>query len=293
MNETANKSQHTYKKNSQWKEIFKRLSKNRMAVIGLVIITIVSLAAIFADIIAPYGYDAQNLKQSFLPPCREYILGTDNLGRDTFSRIIYGARVSLVIGLSSALFSAFTGTLTGAISGYYGGRVDNTIMRILDVFMAIPSVLLAIAIAAGLGSGMFSCIAAIGISHTPGVARIVRASFLSEKSKEYIEAAHSINATDMRVIFRHILPNTISPLIVKFTLEVAMGILMAASMSFLGIGIKAPTPEWGAMLSAGRPFIRDYPSLVVFPGIAIMVTLLSLNLLGDGLRDAMDPRLKD
>ncbi len=283
----------TRRKNSQMKEIIGRLFRNKAAIVGLVILLILVVCAIFADGLAPYDYAAQDLKNRFVPPCFAHPFGTDNLGRDILSRIIYGSRISLTVGLASVCLAAVIGIFLGSIAGFYGGRSDNIIMRAMDVLLAIPSLLLAISIAATLGNGIPNLILAIGFGAAPTYARIVRASILSLKEQEFIEAARSVGASDFRIIFHHILPNCLAPIIVQMTLGVASAILSTASLSFIGLGIAPPTPEWGSMLSAGRQYIRDAWHIVTFPGAAIMITIFGLNLFGDGLRDALDPKLKN
>ena len=281
------------KKKSQAVEVLKRLSKNKGAMVGLVIIVLMVLASAFAPVIAPYGYEQQDLYNIFKAPGGAHILGTDNLGRDIFSRLLYGGRQSLKIGIISVSIAAVFGILIGAIAGYYGGKVDNVLMRFLDIFQAVPGLLMSIAIATTLGPGINNAMIAIGITTIPGYARMTRASFLSVRGQEFVEAATAINASDKRIIWKHILPNAFSPMIVQITMGVAASIQAAASLSFLGLGAQPPLPEWGAMLSAGRTYIRDYPYLCIIPGLVIMMAVLSLNMLGDGLRDALDPRLKD
>lgn len=281
------------KKKSQWIDVWKRLKKNKAAMFGLIIIILLVLCAIFADFIAPFGYDDQNLKNKFISPNSTYILGTDNFGRDIFSRIIYGSRISLLVGFFSVSISAVIGGSVGAVAAFYGNKTDNIIMRIIDILMAIPSILLAISISAALGPGLFNCMIAVGIGSIPQYARIVRASVLTVKEQEFIEAAKSTGASDVRIIIKYILPNAMGPIIVQATLGVAIAILYAASLSFIGLGIQPPTPEWGAMLSSGRLYMRDHWYIATFPGLAIMITIFALNLFGDGLRDALDPRLKD
>lgn len=281
------------KKQSQFSIIMKRLKRNKMAMLGLIVIVIMTLAAVFAPIIAPFGYEQQDLYRIFAAPGGEHILGTDNLGRDILSRLLYGGRQSLKIGIVSVAIAASLGIIIGSIAGFYGGRVDNLLMRFLDVFQAVPALLMSIAIATTLGPGINNAMLAIGITTIPGYARMTRASFMSVRGMEYVEAATAINATDFRIILKHILPNAISPMIVQITMGVASSILAAASLSFMGLGAQPPLPEWGAMLSAGRTYIRDYPYLCIIPGVVIMMAVLSLNMLGDGLRDALDPRLKN
>lgn len=280
------------KKQSQIKEIFKRFKRNRMAVFGLVVIILLILCALFPSVIAPYGYDDQNLSEQFIAPCLAHPFGTDNFGRDILSRVIYGCRISLLIGLISVSISCVLGVILGCIAGYYGNKVDNLVMRFIDIMLAIPQMLLAMSIVAALGIGTENLILAIAIGSVPGYARIVRGSILSVKGQEYIEAARSIGASDFRIITRHIVPNCLAPIIVQATMSIASAILSTASMSFIGLGIEPPTPEWGSMLSAGRAYLRDHWFVVTFPGIAIMLTVFAFNLFGDGLRDALDPKLK-
>lgn len=281
-----------FKKKSQWKDIKKRFFRSKSAVFGLVVIVILIICSLFPSFIAPYSYDKQVLSERFIAPCANHLFGTDDFGRDIFSRVVYGARISLTIGVASVSFSCVIGVVLGAISGYYGNVVDNIMMRLIDIMLAIPNILLAMSIVAAMGNGLRNLIIAIGIGAISGYARIVRASVLSEKEKEYVEAARSIGASDFDIIVKHILPNCLAPIIVQATMSVATAILSAASLSFIGLGIEPPTPEWGSMLSAGRAYIRDYWYVVTFPGLAIMLTVFAVNLFGDGLRDALDPRLK-
>lgn len=278
---------------SQTMEVIKRLSKNKLALSGLIIILLLTLLAVFAPLIAPYGYAEQNLNAVYLSPCKEHLLGTDRLVRDILSRLIFGTRQSLRIGVLSVAIAAVLGTILGSIAGFYGGRTDNIIMRILDIYQSIPGMLLSIALAASLGPGVNNAIIAIGISTIPSYSRIIRASIMTVRDKEYIEAAIAINANDFRIITRHVLPNAFAPLIVEITMNIGNSILAAATLSFIGLGAQPPSPEWGAMLSEGKNFMRDYGYLVIYPGVCIMASVLSFNLLGDGLRDALDPRLKN
>jgi peptide/nickel transport system permease protein len=280
------------KKRSQWAEMWRRLKRNKMAMFGLSVIILIIVTAIFANFLAPYSYREQNLDRINFKPNSQNILGTDDLGRDILSRIIYGARISLQVGFVAVSISIVIGGILGALAGFYGGKTDNIIMRLMDIFLAIPSILLAIAIVSAFGGGLLNVMIAVGISSIPTYARIVKASVISIKEQEFIEAARAVGATDLRIIFRHIIPNSLAPIIVQGTLGVAGAILAAAGLSFIGMGIQPPTPEWGAMLSNGRHIIRTSPHVATFPGLAIMLTIFALNLLGDGLRDALDPRLK-
>ena len=281
------------KKKSNFIEIIKRLRKNNMAMVGLVIICILILTAIFADVIAPYSYSEQDLENSFQSPSVKHLFGTDEIGRDIFSRIVYGSRISLQVGFIAVSISVIIGGILGSIAGYYGGRTDNMIMRVMDVLLSIPQILFAISISASLGPGIFNLMIAVGISSIPQYARIVRASVLSIREQEFMEAGRAVGSSDLRIICKHILPNCLAPVIVQATLGVAFAILTAAGLSFIGLGIQPPTPEWGSMLSAGRGYIRDYSYMTLFPGLSIMISILALNFLGDGLRDALDPKLKN
>ena len=272
--------------------IFARLRRAPLAMIGLIVVFLLVLTAVFADYIAPFGYADQDLMAAFEPPSAAHWFGTDEFGRDIFSRIIYGSRISLQVGFIAVGIAVFAGGFLGAIAGYYGGKSDNFIMRAMDILLSIPSILLAIAIAASLGPGLFNLMIAVGISSTPNYARIVRGSVLSIRNQEFVEAAKAVGSSDLRIIAKHIIPNCMAPIIVQATLGVAIAILTAAGLSFIGLGIQPPIPEWGSMLSGGREYIRDYAYMTVFPGLAIMVTILALNFLGDGLRDALDPKLK-
>ena len=288
------KNENVGKKRSQWAELWKNLKRNKMALFGLIILVIIVLLAIFADQIANYDQVVikQNLKMRLKPPSAQHWLGTDEFGRDIFARLIHGARVSLKVGLIAVGIAIVVGGFLGAIAGYYGDKLDNVIMRVMDIFLAVPSILLAIAIVSALGPNLLNLMIAVSISTIPRYARIVRASVLSIRDQEFVEAARAIGAGDARIIFRHIIPNSLAPVIVQGTLGVANAILSTAGLSFIGLGIQPPAPEWGSMLSGGRQYLRYAWWVTTFPGVAIMITILSLNLLGDGLRDALDPRLK-
>ncbi|WIF94086.1 ABC transporter permease [Caminicella sporogenes] len=282
------------KKRSQWAEVWRRLKKNKMAMLGLAILTVLVLLALCADFIADYdGVVVKiDLANKLKGPSAEHWLGTDEFGRDIFARMVHGARVSLKVGIIAVGISIIIGGTLGAIAGYYGGKLDNIIMRTMDVFLAIPSILLAIAIVSALGPSLFNLMLAIGVSSVPSYARIVRASVLSIRDQEFIEAAKAIGASDARIILKHIIPNALAPVIVQGTLGVAGAILSTAGLSFIGLGIQPPAPEWGSMLAGGRQYLRYAWHVTTFPGLAIMITILALNLVGDGLRDALDPRLK-
>lgn len=277
---------------SPWHSAARRLRRNRGAMTGLYLIIILAIVAGLAQQLAPYDPAKVAAGASLEPPNREHPLGTDPLGRDIFSRLIHGARISLRVGLVSVGIAALSGTTLGLIAGYYGRWLDLTIMRLIDLLLAFPNVLLALAIIAILGPGIFNLMIAVGISATPGYARLVRGSVLSIKENIYVEAAVAVGVPDRLIIWRHILPNVLAPVIIFSTLGMAGAILTGAALSFLGLGVQPPTPEWGTMLSEGRNYLRIAWWIATFPGLAIMVTVLSINMLGDGLRDALDPRLK-
>ena len=280
------------KRKSQWLEVWKRLIRNKAAIAGMVVIVLLILTAIFADFIAPYHFAQQNLENTRMAPSSDHWFGTDNFGRDIFSRVVYGSRISIQVGFIAVGVAIVLGGILGSIAGYYSGRIDNVIMRLMDILLAIPGILLAIAIAAALGPGLVNVMIAVGIASIPRYARIVRASVLSLRDQEFVEAAKAVGANDFRIITKYILPNCMAPIIVQGTLGVAEAILAAAGLSFIGLGIQPPIPEWGAMLSTARVYVRDAWWMSIFPGLAIMITIFGLNLLGDGLRDALDPRLK-
>jgi peptide/nickel transport system permease protein len=283
-----------FRKKSIAHELWLRFLKNKTAVIGLVIFCVIVAVAITAPWIANYETVVIkiNIPQRLQPPSGSHWFGTDELGRDILARIVYGARISLAIGISAICVSLLVGLVLGGAAGYYGGKVDSIIMRSMDVFLCLPDVLLALAIIAAFGNTKVNLTVAIGLSFSPKFSRVVRSAVMGVRDNEYIEAARSIGARDKRIIARHVLPNCIGPIIVQVTLYVANAILTIAALSFIGLGLQPPTPEWGNMLASGRTFMRDFPHIVVAPGLAIFFTILALNLLGDGLRDTLDPRLK-
>lgn len=282
------------KRRSMFQESMTRLVRNRTAMIGLVMFALILLSCIFANVICPEGFDAQDIVNKRLPPGTPgFLFGTDELGRSMLARILYGGRYSILIGVVSTALAAVFGIALGAVAGYYGGRLDNLIMRTLDIFNAIPTTLLAIAISTTMGTGLFNAMLSVGVASIPAFARTVRGPILAVKEQEYVEAAHSIDASAARIIFKHVLPNVLSPIIVQITMGISSSVLVAASLSFLGLGVQPPTPEWGALISASRQYIRQSPYLVTIPGIALGALVLSINLFGDGLRDALDPRLKN
>ena len=275
-------------------DTFKRLCRNKTAVIGLIIVVALALIALLSPVF--YDYDSQIIKTNYSAalqgPSAEHWFGTDEMGRDIFNRVMYGSTTSLSIGLVTVIVALSGGLILGATAGYYGGKVDMIIMRIMDIFLAVPGTLLAICIVASLGNSIMNLVIAQAVSSIPSFSRVVRGAVITARDAEYVEAARAIGAKDARIIFKDVLPNSLAPIIVQTTLQVASVILSIAGLSFIGLGIPAPRPEWGAMLSASRAYIRDYSYMCLFPGLAIMTTILSLNLLGDGLRDALDPRLR-
>ncbi len=283
-----------FKKKSVTHELWLRFLKNKTAVIGLVIFCIILAVAVAAPWITSYDdvVVKMNIAERLQPPGAAHWLGTDELGRDILARIVYGARVSLLIGFSAIIVSLMVGLVLGGTAGYYGGKIDSLIMRGMDVFLCLPDVLLALAIIAAFGNTKVNLTIAIGLAFSPKFSRVVRSAVMGVRDNEYIEAARSIGALDKRIIASHVLPNCIGPIIVQVTLYVANAILTIAALSFIGLGIQPPTPEWGNMLASGRTYMRDFPHIVLAPGMAIFFTILALNLLGDGLRDTLDPRLK-
>ncbi|MBS6610491.1 MULTISPECIES: ABC transporter permease [Peptoniphilus] len=274
------------------KNFFKYYSKNKVAVVALVILILIIIVAIFADVISPYDYTKQYPKENFLKPGSAHLMGTDNFGRDIFSRVLHGAKVSLKIGFTSVIISTVIGVIIGAFAGYYEGIFDAIIMRIMDTILSIPQLVLAIALAAALGGGMKNLILAVSLSSIPSYARIVRSQVLSVKNLEYVEAAKLSGVKTFKLIFTEILPNCFAPIIVQATIGVGTAILSAASLSFIGMGIMPPEAEWGQMLSEGRAYIRNYPYMTFFPGLAIAITILVLNVVGDALRDTFDPKFR-
>jgi len=274
-------------------EVAQRFCRSKLAVTGLVILAALVVIAIFAPYVAPFDYAEQNAAIAKQGPSLQHLFGTDNYGRDILSRCIYGSRVSLTVGVVAVGAAIMAGGLLGAVAAFYGGIVDDVIMRILDIVYAVPAMLLGIAIAATLGASLQNMMIAIAVGNVPSYARVVRASVLTVKGNEYIEAARCVGASDKRIIFKHIIPNALAPIIVQATLGVAGAILSCSTLSFLGLGIQPPTPEWGSMLSTARQFIRECPHMSIFPGVCIMITVFALNVIGDGIRDAIDPRLKD
>lgn len=279
-------------KSSMLLETLQRTLKGGAAKLGLVLFLVIAIACILAPVIAPYGSNDMDLASMFAEPSVKHIFGTDGLGRDLFSRILYGGRYSLLLGLSASAAGEIFGIIIGSVAGYFGKRVETVIMRIMDVWSSIPSLLLCIIISAVLGSGFFNTVLALAIGAVPPSVRLIRGQILSERTKEYLEAAETINCSKVSIMFRHMLPNVISPMIIHLTMNIGATITTAAALSYIGLGVQPPTPEWGALLSDARVHILNYPHLIMFPGLAIALTVLAVNLLGDGLRDALDPKLR-
>ena len=275
-----------------WRMTFRRLQRSHTALFGLGMACLVFLVAALADVIAPYGYAEMHPEEMLQTPSWKYLLGTDQMGRDVLSRVIYGSRVSIYVGVVSTIFGALLGILLGIVAAYYGGIVDNPIMRLVDVWVAFPNFLLALVISVLLGPSVTNVVIALAIVRVPTQARVVRGTALSVKENDYVQAARAVGAQDHRLLLRHVLPNCMAPVIVLGTLEVATAIIIEAALSFLGLGTQPPMPSWGWDLRANTVFIEDNPWIAIFPGLAIFVTVLGFNLFGDGLRDALDPRLK-
>lgn len=273
-------------------EAWKRFKRNRTALVGLGVACLMILLAIFAPLIAPYDYQAQDYSAMSQAPSAAHWFGTDHLGRDIFSRCIYGARYSLVIALFCVLASFILGGGLGVCAGYFGGKVDTIIMRIMDVFQAIPQVLMAICIVAVLGNGIPQLVTAIMISTMPTMARNNRAAILRVRSNDYVEASQAIGVGQMKMIIKHMIPNAVGVMVIYFVGLLSASIMMMSSLSYIGVGLAAPTPEWGLILSDGKAFLRSAPHMMIFPALLIMITCYAFNLMGDGLRDAFDPRLK-
>lgn len=282
-------------RHSHWSEVWRRLRQNKTAMAGLAALVIIFSAALFADVIADYNTQvlAQNAAQRLKPPSLQHPFGTDQFGRDVFARIVHGARFSLAFGVVCTVIAVVGGAILGSASAFFGGRVDNIIMRAMDAFMCIPGLLLALALVSALGAGLTNIMIAISISSIPGFARVVRAAVLTVVQQDYIEAAKASGVGTLRTIVFHVMPNAMGMVIVNAMMSVAGLILAAAGLSFIGMGIQPPAPEWGAMLSEASTYMRRFPHVVVFPGLAILITALSFNLLGDGLAEALDPRLRE
>lgn len=267
-----------------------RLLRNKPSVVGAVIVLLVLLSALLAPVLTPYSLEDRDIRARFQPPSAEHIMGTDNFGRDTFTRVAYGARVSVLVALVAVGIGLVIGVLVGSFAGFFGGVVDTVLMRTVDVFMAFPAILLALALIAALGPSITSVMVSLGLVYWTTYARIVRSSILSLKEEEFVDASRALGASPLRTLFRQVLPNAVGPMIVVATVGMGGAITAEAALSFLGLGVQPPTPSWGSILNVGLQFMRQAPFLSMFPGLAIMVTVLGFNLLGDGLRDVLDPR---
>jgi len=278
--------------NGQFSVAVRQFKRNKLAMIGLIILAIIVLASVFADVIAPYDYAKQNNRAKFADLSPEHWCGTDNFGRDLFSRILKGGQISLLVALSAVCFAACVGATLGATAAFFGGIYETIVMRLIDILQSIPALLLAASISTALGTGISKSVIAIGCAQIANMTRIMYSSALSLRNQEFFEAARSYGASRLRMIFKYVIPNCLAPLIVQMTLRLGICISQIASLSFFGLGVRPPTPEWGSLLSAGKQFIRQYWPIVTFPGIAISLTMISVNLIGDGVRDALDPRMK-
>lgn len=287
---TGNKKEKKHR--PLWQQTFFRIFETPASKIGLVTLLIMLVLCLAAPLFTKYGVNDMDLANIHCTPNREHWLGCDSLGRDMWTRLLYGGRTSIALGILGSLFAAVGGTVVGLISGYFGGRTDNLIMRFMDVWSAIPGMLLCMLISAALGNGFFNTIIALGVGAIPNGARMTRGQVLQERTKEYLEAAESINCSKAQIMFSHLMPNVLSPTIVGTTMGIGGTIMQAASLSYIGLGVDPLTPEWGAMLSAAKGFFTTYPHEMLFPGIFIGLFVFAINLMGDGLRDAMDPKLR-
>lgn len=289
--DTSMKAQAIRSKRGQ--SLFRKLIKNRLAAFGLIVILLMTITAILAPLIATHKPNEMDVTQSLLGAGEDgHLLGTDNFGRDIFSRLIYGSRISLIVGIAAVLFGAIFGSLLGVVAGYFGGKLDSIIMRFMDGLFAFPFILLAITLMTVLGQGLINVIIAIGVANIPGFARVIRGQVLGVKESDFIEVTKSLGAKHGRIILHHVLPNSFAPLIVYGTMSVAGAIISEAALSFLGLGVQPPTASWGSMLKDGKDFLVLNPQMATFSGLAILITVLGINLFGDGLRDALDPKMK-
>lgn len=280
------------KANGQMSIAIRQFKRNKLAMVGLTVLTLIALACIFQSFLAPYNYAEQNFAAKFAPVSLEHLCGTDQYGRDMFSRILKGGQISLVVALSAVMLSAAVGAVLGTTAAFFGGLYETLVMRMIDILQSIPALLLAAAISTALGTGVWKSVIAIGLAQVAVMTRVMYSSALSIKNQEFFEAARSYGCSKMRLILKYVIPNCIAPLIVQMTLRLGICISQIASLSFFGLGVRPPEPEWGSLLSAGKQYIRQYWPIVTFPGIAISLTMISVNLIGDGVRDALDPRMK-
>lgn len=286
-------SHSQYKRTNPFVEFLFRMTKSFSAKMGVVILAFIVLVCVFGPFLSPYGVNDVDLLNMYAGPMKGHILGCDALGRDMLTRLMYGGRYSLALGVCASLFGAAVGIVIGSIGGYFGGVTETLIMRLMDVWSALPGTMLCILVSSAMGSGFFATVIALTVGGVPGTVRMIRGQILTERSKEYIEAAQSINCSNLTIMFKHLLPNVIQPIIVTTTMGIGSTMIMAASLSYIGLGIQPPNPEWGAMLTDGRAYIRTNPHLLLIPGIAIALTVFAINLMGDGVRDALDPKLRD
>lgn len=280
-------------KQSQTLEFFQRMTKAFSAKLGIILLALIVLVCLVGPFFSPYEVNGVDLANMYSGPSPQHLLGCDSMGRDLFTRLMYGGRYSLALGICASLFGAAVGVIIGSIGGYFGGMTETVIMRLMDVWSALPGTMLCILVSSAMGSGFFATVLALTVGGVPGTVRMIRGQILSERSREYIEAAQSINCSNLSIMFKHLLPNVIQPIIVTMTMGIGSCIIMAASLSYIGLGIQPPNPEWGAMLSEGRAYIRTYPHLILVPGIIIALAVFAINLMGDGVRDALDPKLRD
>lgn len=273
-------------------DILKGTVRSPAAKLGAILLLVVIVACLMAPVLASYGPNQPDLLHMKEGPSAAHIMGTDQMGRDLFSRLLYGGRYSLALGFAASIFSTVVSIILGCLAGYFGGWVETIIMRAMDVLSALPSILLCIIVSVALGDGFFNTVLALSIGQIPASVRMMRAQILSERGAEYLEACETINCSKLSIMFKHLLPNTISPMIVCLTMGIGDNITMAASLSYIGLGVQPPTPEWGALLTDARNYMTSYPYMIIFPGIFIAVTVLAANLVGDGLRDALDPKLR-
>ena len=285
--------QKAYRKSSALGEFFRRATKSFSSKLGVFLLLFIILACLIGPFIMPYGVNDVDLMNMYAGPSKAHLLGCDGMGRDMLTRLMYGGRYSLALGICASLFGAAMGVIIGSIGGYFGGVTETIIMRFMDVWSALPGTMLCILVSNAMGSGFFATVIALTVGGIPGTVRMIRGQILSERSKEYIEAAQSINCSSATIMFKHLLPNVIQPVIVTTTMGIGSTMIMAASLSYIGLGIQPPNPEWGAMLTEGRTYIRTNPHLLLVPGIAIALTVFAINLMGDGVRDALDPKLRD
>jgi ABC-type dipeptide/oligopeptide/nickel transport system permease subunit len=281
------------KRPNQFLDFLRRMTKSFSAKLGAIIFVLLVLIVLIGPFFSPYDVNGIDLTNMYAGVSKAHWLGCDSMGRDMLTRLMYGGRYSLTLGIIASLFGALIGVIIGSVAGYAGGKVENVIMRLMDVWSALPGMLLCILVSNVMGSGFFPTVIALAVGGVPGTVRMIRGQILTERSKEYIEAAQSINCSSISIMFRHLLPNVIQPIIVTTTMGIGSTMIMAASLSYIGLGIQPPNPEWGAMLSDGRAYIMTNPHMILVPGIAIAIAVFAINLLGDGVRDALDPKLRD